>query len=378
LVEIKKLTLGRYLMRTVVLAGPCGLASGVLAFLTGDVYLSALVGGLSGILMGIGISSRNYRQLLSPMKRAMERLEGVARQSGNQTVGDLRVVADLEKAFVNILHDLTRQLEAGARKLTDTVSVLRQNTEHTSMGAEETAAAVNRVVGSVEDIRDRIGEINRNAEQVAARLGAGISSLQLIDSHVQALSDQNKMSVEIIKKLNQQTGNIARAMDLITNIARQTNLLSLNAAIEAAKAGDYGRGFSVVAAEIRDLADQSAKTAGEIYEIVKSITESSQKAEMIANDEYERIQDESEQIGSLRRSMDENLVYFEEFFRQLRQIPEMNNQIVAAVQNISGAVEETSSATLEVNQIVAGLEEMVESLNVLAARFEANNGGPAG
>ncbi|MFZ5633800.1 MAG: methyl-accepting chemotaxis protein [Bacillota bacterium] len=368
--EIKKLTPGRYLLRTVVIAGPCGLISGILAFITGSLYLSALVGALCGTLMGMGISYRNYRQLLSPMKRAMERLEGVARQSGASSVGKMSTVADLERAFVSILEDLTRQLEAGADKLTDAVLNLRENAAQTSAGAEETAAAVGKVVGNIEEIRDQITGVNENAEQVAGALESGSTSLQLVDEHVQAIARQNESSVRIIKELNLKTGEIARALELITNIARQTNLLSLNAAIEASKAGNYGRGFAVVAAEIRELADQSAKAASEIGQVIKSIMASSQQAEAIANEEHERIQAEADQIGDFRKKMDENMVYVNNFFRQVVRIPDMINQIVAAVQNISGAVEETSSATAEVSEIVGNLEQLVNNLNALAGKFK--------
>lgn len=370
--EIKKLTPGRYLLRTVVLAGPCGLVSGLLAFLTGSLYLSALVGALSGVLMGVGISYRNYRQLLSPMKRAMERLEGIARLSGTSSVEKMRTVADLEKAFVAILYDLTQQLEVGSRRLNDSILKLRENAEQTSKGAEETAASVSGVVNNIEAIHDQVESVGRNADLVAGRLEDGIGSLQLIDSHVQAVARQNETTVRIIKNLSLQTGDIARALDLITDVARQTNLLSLNAAIEAAKAGNYGRGFSVVAAEIRTLADQSARATSEINEIIRNIVENARKAEAIASDEYERIQDESAQIGNLRKNMDENLVYINGFFRQVRQVPDMVNNIVAAVQNISGAVEETSSATEEVSRVVGYLQELAENLNALAVRFKVN------
>lgn len=370
--EIKKLTPGRYLLRTVVLAGPCGLVSGLLAFLTGSLHLAALVGALSGMLMGVGISYRNYRQLLSPMKRAMERLERVARQSGTSSVGGINTVADLENAFVGILTDLTRQLESGAVKLTETVLQLRENARETSTGAEETAAAVSRVVGSIEDIRGQVDVISRKADQLTGTMAAGMASLQLIDGQVQAMAGQNASSVEIIKKLNRQTGEIAKALDLISNVAQQTNLLSLNAAIEAAKAGDSGRGFAVVAAEIRDLADRSAGAAGEINGIAKSIIESSRAAETISTEEYQRIQDGTAQVGALRENMGQNLAHINEFFLQVRQIPEMMDQIVSAVQNISGAVEETSSATVVVSDIVCSLEELVKSLDVLAGRFRVN------
>lgn len=370
--EIKKLTPGRYLLRTVIIAGPCGLASGVLSLITGNLYLAALVGGMSGILMGMGISYRNYRQLLAPMKRAMEGLERVAQRSGAVSVGNMSTVADLEKAFTGILQDLTMQLESGAQKLSGVVKDLRENAGQTSAGAEETAAAVGEVVGNIEAIGEKIAIVGRDSEQVAVRLEGGMTSLKNVDDHVQAIARQNETSVKIIKELNLKTADIAKALELITNIARQTNLLSLNAAIEAAKAGNYGRGFAVVASEIRDLAEQSARATGEIDGIITSIMESARQAEEIADEEHQRIQDETVQINEFRKNMDENMVYVNSFFSQVGQIPRMIEQILAAVQNISGAVEETSSATAEVSQIVGGLEQLVNDLDVLAQRFKAN------
>ncbi len=370
--EIRKLTAGRYLLRTVVLAGPSGLLSGLLAFLAGDIYLAALVGALSGTLMGVGISYRNYRQLLAPMRRAIGSLEGIARRSGTSSAEKIRTAADLEIAFTAILLDLHRQLENGSVRLAESISNLRDSAVQTSAGAEETAATVGGVASNVEAIRQRLESISHSADLVAGRLGEGMDSLQKIDSHVQVLARQNESTVNIIKQLSHQTGDIARALELITGVARQTNLLSLNAAIEAAKAGNYGRGFSVVAAEIRGLADQSAKATEEISQVIGSIVENAGKAGTIAGDEYRRIQDGVEQIGRLRKNMDNNLEYINNFLRQVRQIPVMVDNIAEALGNIYGAAEETSAATAEVSRVAGDLQELVDNMNVLADRFRVN------
>ncbi|MCG8400748.1 MAG: methyl-accepting chemotaxis protein [Firmicutes bacterium] len=368
--EIKKLTLGRYLVRTVSLAFPSGALTGWVAFKTGDILLCTLVGGIGGLLMGVGISGRNYRQLLAPMKRAIEQVEQVAGKSGTVMAENLRTVKDLEVAFTAILQELTRQLGAGVQRLNDTMLDLKLCSDQLAKSTEQTAGASVQVAASADNIRTRVEDINRNTDQVARVLENGCRDLNVVNDNMHEIVERNKSSVEIIEKLNQQAGDVGKAIELITDITRQTNLLSLNAAIEASKAGEAGRGFAVVAEEVRKLADQSAKAAQEISNIVNSIADSSQQAATIIVGGNERVRSEAAQITSLRQQMDNNLEYINKFLHQVSEIPDMINQIAQAIEHVSAVSQEHSSITQKVDQMVRDTDELVVSLKDLNNRFK--------
>ncbi len=368
------MTLWRYCLRTVILAFPTGALSGYLSgYLTqhtGSVILGAVVGGLCGALMGIGISTRNYRQLLAPMKRSMEKVELVARQSGTLDNARLRTVADLENTFLAILSDLNSQLETGAGKLTETVNKLQELGGQMSLGAGKTASAAAQVHASADTINSQVEEITKNTDKVSGLLSKECINLQTTSRQVLEIAENNKKLVEIMDGLTRQAQNVGMAVDLITNIAGQTNLLSLNAAIEAAKAGDSGRGFAVVAGEVSKLADQSTKAAREIGEIIGSIASSTHQAYDIIIKGNENVQREAEQISQLRQRMDDNLEYVNRYLLQVIEIPRMISEIAAAVQHISAVAEETSATTGEVNKMVGDVEELVKKLDVLAGKFK--------
>lgn len=201
-------------------------------------------------------------------------------------------------------------------------------------------------------------------------LGEECQNLQAVSANVLEIAENNKALVEIIGDLNRQAGDVGMAIDLITNIAGQTNLLSLNAAIEAAKAGDAGRGFAVVAGEVSKLAEQSTRAAREIREIAGNIASSTQQAADIIIRGNESVQGEAEQINLLQQRMDHNLEYINDYLQNVAEIPRMIGEISEAVQHISSVAEETSATTYEVNKMVDDVEEMVKSLNVLAEKFK--------
>ncbi|WP_104371324.1 methyl-accepting chemotaxis protein [Desulfocucumis palustris] len=371
--EVKKLTLWRYCLRTVILAFPTGALSGCLSVYlsqNGGILPGALVGGVCGVLMGVGISTRNYRQLLAPMKRSMEKVEQVARQSGTLDNTRLRTVTDLENAFLAILSDLNGHLEDGAGKLTETVHKLQELGGQMSIGAGKTASAASQVYASADTINSQVEEITKNTDKVSGMLSEECVKLQATSRQVLEIAEKNRALVEIMDGLTRQAQGVGMTVELITNIAGQTNLLSLNAAIEAAKAGDSGRGFAVVAGEVSKLAEQSTRAAREIGEIIGGIASSTNQAYEIIIRGSENVQSEAEEINQLRRRMDENLEYINKYLQQVKEIPRMISEIAAAVQHISAVAEETSATTGEVNKMVGDVEELVKKLDLLAGKFK--------
>lgn len=369
-------TLGRYLIETAVTAIPVFGGVGYIAFLLGRVgtadesMLVCLIS--SSALTGIGgfvLSAGKYRQLVGPMKKVMHHLEKVALRSGAQSAQSLRTVADLENSFTGIIADLTRQLGRTGLSLSETLANLRGFAGQTLAGAEETAGSITEVAASAQNICGQVDSINDNIDRVAAFLAEGSSNLEVISQQVQAIARQSKLSVEIIDRLNQQAEEIVKSLELITGIAQRTNLLSLNAAVKAIKAGDAGRGFAIVAEEVGVLAEQSATAAREIAAIVTDIADSSRQAVSVIKEEYDIVREETEKITSLKSDMTRNLGRITDFLQNVREIPEVVGQIAGGVQNVSAVAQENSATTQEVSRIIHSVEQLAGRMNDLAVKF---------
>jgi methyl-accepting chemotaxis protein len=369
-------TMGGYVFQTAAISFPVFGAVGYLSMAAGRVgtanasmwpclLTSAVLTGVCGFL----ISAGKYRQMVGPMKKVMHHLERVALQSGSQSARSLKTVADLENSFRGIIGDLVRQLGIAGDRLGETLAHLRECSEQTLAGAEETAGSITEVAASAQRICAQVDSINENIDSVAGFLAEGSQNLQVASDQVQAIARQSKLSVEIIDKLNQEAEEIVKSLEMIKGIAQRTNLLSLNAAVKAIKAGDAGRGFAIVAEEVGSLADQSSRAAREIAEIVNDIADSSRQAVSLIKEEYDIVREETEKITLLKSDMTRNLGHISGFLQNVREIPQVVGQIAEGVHNVAAVAQENSATTQEVSTIVHDVEQLAGRLNHLAAKF---------
>ncbi|WP_442637851.1 methyl-accepting chemotaxis protein [Rossellomorea marisflavi] len=308
---------------------------------------------------------------------------------------------DMMDSFSETLHEVKRSsaelfdtsegLEAMSEESNESVLQVANAIQEIASGASASAENTQTAVEEIGELAKRMDGIASSAETMKE---ASTESYQL--SHngltvVGVLSEKTEMAKEtshkagdIVKSVDGQMEKINQVMNTMTQITDQTNLLSLNASIESARAGEYGKGFGVVAQEIRNLADQSKKSGMEIQEIIQMIQSSSKEAvnamdasESILNEQYHAVQETKDIFRSILTSVEEVTKKVEAVQAQLVEAEKKKENVVHEMENNSAIAQQTASSSQEVSaateEVSAGMEEFnqhASDLNQLAGKLK--------
>ena len=286
--------------------------------------------------------------------------------------------------MVSNLIVMVRQLSDNATQLVSAANEISSSAEQMSKGAQDQASQVNQVSTAVEEMTATIVQTSKNAGEATeasknasdtATSGGTVVSDTI--QGMQRINDVVRESAESIGKLAKSADQIGEIVSVIDDIADQTNLLALNAAIEAARAGEQGRGFAVVADEVRKLAERTGKATGEITEMIKGIQQETQDAVQSMESGIQEVDKGRELADKAGSSLNEIVNVSQRVMDMIRQIATASEQQSAAAEQISKNIEHVSSVTKETatgaEQSAAAAEELnrqAEGLQQMVAQFK--------
>ncbi|EGO65717.1 methyl-accepting chemotaxis protein [Acetonema longum] len=377
-----------------------------------------VVASLVIIILSLGVALWFSRRLSRP-------LQGLAGAAGQIAAGNLvRVnvayngndeIADLIEAFTKMsmnLRDVLQKVAKAAEQVAASSEELTASAEQTAKAATQVAQTIEsvatgaagqtQVVGETEmivnDMTQAISHIAQNSSEVLTKSMEASTAAQVGNEAVAEATRQMGNITEsvthaagVVEKLGENSYRIGEIVTAITQIAGQTNLLALNAAIEAARAGEQGRGFAVVADEVRKLAEQSQLAAGEIAEIVKVIQADTQTAVQamqtgtaevhrgteVITDTGERFRDIvtgiaalNSQIQEINAATEELSAASSEVAHSVDNVKKIATQTAGNTQTISAAAEEQSATMEEIASSSTALSNMAENLQNVVVSFK--------
>lgn len=337
------------------------------------------------------------RQAAEDVKGKVELIqEVVAMAAKGDLTGQIMVYRDQDiiselaagiQSMLDSLNSLVARIQQSGVQVTSSATEIAATAKEQEATANETAATTNQIKATVTEITatskelvNTMSEVTEVAWKTSESANAGRSSLQRMESTMHQMSEATASIGSKLAVLSEKAGNINTVVTTINRVADQTNLLSLNAAIEAEKAGEYGVGFAVVATEIRRLADQTAVATWDIEQMVKEM-QSAVSAGVMGMEKFsEEVRhgvDDVRQVGAqlavIIEQVEALIPRFEEVNEGMTSQAQGGNQIRDAIVQLSESAQQTADSLRQSNGAIMQLNDAAKRLQEGASHFRVSS-----
>lgn len=273
----------------------------------------------------------------------------------------------------NIYHILSQLKKVAAGDIQNAITEIDSGVSHLDANSADCLAQMDILSGKISEISNETVEIINLTESTGSSINEGISSMSVLTDSARKTSEITDHVIHAIEALADKSRSIGQIVESINSIARETNLLSLNASIEAARAGESGRGFAVVAEQIRQLADQSAKSAGQIQVIIDDIVKSTYGVVDIAKEaestvEYQKksVTQTTEAFHAMDSQVHTLLSSVSQISENMQNMEYARSATLNAIEGISTISAETSAGSANVNTTVTAQRDAIQTLDAAA------------
>ncbi len=360
------------------------------AGLTSKLALAfSLIVFAAAVIFPFGMSLIMKSVILSPMQKTVEVIETVSQGdltrridvTSSDEVGEM---ARHFNRFADMLQGVITQVAQSSDKVSSAANTLDISSEQMAQGIEEVALRVGSVATASEEMSLTASEIAQNcviaaksSENASTSARTGEAIIQETVSVMNRIKDIIIESASVIKGLGARSDQIGDIVELINDIADQTNLLALNAAIEAARAGEHGRGFAVVADEVRKLAERTGSATKEIGITIESMQKETKKAVSTMEEGVIEVESGTTEAAKSGQALNDILQQITTVTTEVNQIAVASeeetattNEIAASIQQISAVMQQTSSKVQENAEASRQLAELSKELQEMVRQFE--------
>ncbi len=344
-----------------------------------DSLMINLILTVISTLLAVIITFTVVRSIKKPLFSIMEAIDKLA--SGDLThkisesyQSELGLIADNINGLSDKLSGLISQIQSSAETVSgvaDESHAMSQKTNHKveeqSKQTDSIATAVTEMEHAVKEVASHASETSREVDEVTLQAQSNMENMQKNLRFVNRLQDSLDEATQVISQLSIQSQQIGEILTVIQSISEQTNLLALNAAIEAARAGEHGRGFAVVADEVRSLATRTQQSANEIGEMIDSLQGKADQAVGIVENNLVHAEQSVKQTNETSDSLENMLSSLTHINDMSRSIATASEEQTAVAQDVAKNIVHISDMTMSIAEDAKEAARNSESLNQLSS-----------
>jgi methyl-accepting chemotaxis protein len=344
--------------------------------------------GISAVVIAFIVTFWIVGSITGPLNEAVETANRIAggdltvriENTGNNETGQLllaiKEMADKLKGVINDIKQASASVASGSDELSASSEEITRTMNDQSNRASQIATAAEEMSQTVIDIAKNAATISQSSSDTAAQARKGADVVRKSVTESKAIADTVNTSTTVVQSLGEKSKQIGEIVDVINDIADQTNLLALNAAIEAARAGEQGRGFAVVADEVRKLAERTAKATTEISRMIGSIQGEVDSAVESMDQTNGRVNvglQYSMEAGEELKQIVVSAVHLNKLVEQIaaatEQMSTTSEAISGDIQAVAGGAREISGGSDQIAQSSSGLARLAGQLKTIVDRF---------
>ncbi|ACA87089.1 methyl-accepting chemotaxis protein [Shewanella woodyi] len=343
------------------------------------------------LVFGVMITFVLIRAIIKPVDALLSRLNDIAKGDGDLTQrvdesgnDEIAALGKAFNGFVEKIQTMISQISKASEELNDSIGSISELSNRLSDRVEVQSQEVESVVGSIFKVNDAADSISSNTQKCseASRSASedGKSATQVVQqaiNSVQGLAKDIDLSSTVIDQLNSEVAKIVTVLSVIRDIAEQTNLLALNAAIEAARAGEQGRGFAVVADEVRTLASRTQNSTNEIKGMIDSLkkgaddaVDSMQRSKLGGDSTVNYAQNAGDALARISEAVNNVNEMNEQIAIAAEQQRSIVNSANTSAQNVQEVVEESRISARENLEYTNNMRESLSKLSALVGQFK--------